>query len=447
MQTKLRRMQESGVVVILFALLALAGTIYAAGESLARYSPGGGSGGGGVASGQSALRSAFGQPVAGVTASDTTTLCAGFACGLGVASDDAIVGLSASNSSPTELGNLTSFTAQVTAGNNVLYSWDFGDGGSGSGPSPTHVYGAPGSYTATVTASNGAGSATASTNVSVTGVGTTHTVDVVNFAFQPDPLTIRVGDTVTWVRQSGFHNVVADDGSFTSGLASSSWTTYSHTFTSVGTFRYYCEIHGGPGGVGMSGTIIVETGDDEPISGLIAENDGPTTLASPTGFTASVGDGSNVSYAWNFGDGASGTGATVTHTYATAGTYVATVTASNSAGSVQAQTTVQVAHAVIDVINLAFEPDPVTIPVGGTVIWVREEGFHNVVADDGSFTNGAPSSSWTTYSNTFATPGEFPYYCAAHGGPGGVGMAGTVIVIDSGNLDNKIWLPFIQKGP
>ena len=217
MQTKIERTRGSGVVVILFLLIALAGTLYAAGETLARYSPGGGSGGGGVASGQTALRSAFGQPVAGVTASDTTTLCAGFACGQGVASDDAIAGLTASNSSPTELGNLTGFTAQVTAGSNVLYSWDFGDGGSGSGPTPTHVYGAAGSYTATVTASNGAGSATAETSVSVTGVGTTHTVDVVNFAFQPDPLTIRVGDTVTWVRQAGFHNVVADDGSFTSG--------------------------------------------------------------------------------------------------------------------------------------------------------------------------------------------------------------------------------------
>ena len=48
----------------------------------------------------------------------------------------------------------------------------------------------------------------------------------------------------------------------------------------------------------------------------------------------------------------------------------ATVTATNGAGSVQATTIVEVAHAVVEVINFAFAPDPVTIPAGGDVLWV-----------------------------------------------------------------------------
>jgi plastocyanin len=361
--------------------------------------------------------------------------------------EEAISGLTASNTSPTELGNPTGFSASVAAGENVLYAWDFGDGNTGAGPSPTHVYGAAGTYVATVMASNGAGSAAATTSVTVTGAGTSHTVDIFNFGFNPDPVTIRVGDTVTWVRQEGFHNVVADDGSFSSGPASSSWTEYSHTFTSAGEFRYYCEVHGGPGGTGMSGVVIVQAGDDQPITGLTAANDGPTALGQPTGFTAVRTGGTNVSYQWDFGDGNSAEGAPVSHTYAAPGEYTATLTASNSAGSVQAQTMVQVANAVVDVTNFAFSPDPVTIPAGGTVIWVRREGFHNVMADDGSFTSGPPSSSWTTYSHTFGSPGAFPYYCEAHGSPGGVGMAGTVNVIDLSALDRKVWLPVIRAAP
>ena len=44
-------------------------------------------------------------------------------------------------------------------------------------------------------------------------------------------------------------------------------------------------------------------------------------------------DGSLTSYAWTFGDGASGSGATVAHAYATAGTFTATLTVTDNAGA------------------------------------------------------------------------------------------------------------------
>jgi hypothetical protein len=46
------------------------------------------------------------------------------------------------------------FTAVITAGTNVSYTWDFGDGQSGSGQSVVHVYPTPGFYEVTVTATN-----------------------------------------------------------------------------------------------------------------------------------------------------------------------------------------------------------------------------------------------------------------------------------------------------
>jgi plastocyanin len=91
----------------------------------------------------------------------------------------------------------------------------------------------------------------------------THQVQVISFAFQPRVLTIAPGDTVVWTNAGGAHNVVADDGSFINGAASSAAWSYSRTFPTAGEVPYYCAPHGGPGGIGMSGRIVV-TGSTPP---------------------------------------------------------------------------------------------------------------------------------------------------------------------------------------
>jgi plastocyanin len=92
----------------------------------------------------------------------------------------------------------------------------------------------------------------------------THDVTVRDFVFQPADLTIEVGDTVRWSNVQGSHNVVANDGSFNSGVPSAGWT-FSHTFNSAGDFPYRCTLHGFPNGVGMTGVVRVTSGatDDE----------------------------------------------------------------------------------------------------------------------------------------------------------------------------------------
>ena len=75
-----------------------------------------------------------------------------------------------------------------------------------------------------------------------------------------------------------------------------------------------------------------------------------------------------------------------------------------------------------------FSPKTLTINAGDTVMFKNGTGFHNVVADDNSFTNGSPSSSAWTFSRTFNTAGTVPFYCSEHGGPGGIGMSGVITV-------------------
>lgn len=88
--------------------------------------------------------------------------------------------------------------------------------------------------------------------------GATHEVSVISFRFQPEVLTVQQGDTVVWRNSGGAHNVTADDSTFGNGPASSASWVYSETFDRVGEHRYYCEPHGGPGGLGMSGVIRVQ---------------------------------------------------------------------------------------------------------------------------------------------------------------------------------------------
>jgi plastocyanin len=83
-------------------------------------------------------------------------------------------------------------------------------------------------------------------------------VDTGTATYSPSIVFIEPGDTVTWTYAGGTmsHNVRADDMSYGNPLSSSPWT-FSHTFPVATQSRYYCTAHGAPGGLGMSGVVIV----------------------------------------------------------------------------------------------------------------------------------------------------------------------------------------------
>jgi plastocyanin len=78
------------------------------------------------------------------------------------------------------------------------------------------------------------------------------------FTFSPQIVFIQPGDTVTWTYAGGSmpHNVHADDNSYSNPLSASAWT-FSHTFPTAMTSRYYCQAHGATGGLGMAGSVVV----------------------------------------------------------------------------------------------------------------------------------------------------------------------------------------------
>jgi plastocyanin len=86
-------------------------------------------------------------------------------------------------------------------------------------------------------------------------------VDVLDSVFSPSTIVIAEGGTVLFTDAAGGmpHNVVWEDGSPGSGAPSAAGWTHERTFTDSGTYRFFCEVHGAPGGVGMSGMVIVES--------------------------------------------------------------------------------------------------------------------------------------------------------------------------------------------
>ncbi|GAA4294221.1 cupredoxin family copper-binding protein [Streptomyces venetus] len=85
---------------------------------------------------------------------------------------------------------------------------------------------------------------------------TAHQVLMSGYAFSPRSLTITAGDTVTWTNQ----DQAPHDVKTTSGPASvhspmlNKGGTWSHTFTTAGSYGYVCTVH-----PGMTAQLVVKT--------------------------------------------------------------------------------------------------------------------------------------------------------------------------------------------
>jgi plastocyanin len=78
-------------------------------------------------------------------------------------------------------------------------------------------------------------------------------VKIDNFSFTPQTLTIKAGDTVTFVNHDDIpHTVVSKTLAFKSKPLDTD-DKFSFTFTTPGTFAYFCSLH-----PHMTGSIVVE---------------------------------------------------------------------------------------------------------------------------------------------------------------------------------------------
>ncbi|HVM12453.1 MAG TPA: plastocyanin/azurin family copper-binding protein, partial [Actinomycetota bacterium] len=101
-----------------------------------------------------------------------------------------------------------------------------------------------------------------------------HRVDSGENYFAPKTITVVAGSSIEWTNVGRVgHSVTASDGSWdshptcpTPGPCHMPGERYRRTFTEPGTIRYYCKLHGTPGGTGHAGTIVVVPRGDPPSS-------------------------------------------------------------------------------------------------------------------------------------------------------------------------------------
>jgi plastocyanin len=83
-------------------------------------------------------------------------------------------------------------------------------------------------------------------------------VSIDNFTFNPQKLTVKAGTTVTWTNKDDIpHAIAAVNKQFKSKTLDTD-DGYAFTFTTPGSYEYFCSLH-----PHMTGTIVVETAAGE----------------------------------------------------------------------------------------------------------------------------------------------------------------------------------------
>jgi plastocyanin len=112
-------------------------------------------------------------------------------------------------------------------------------------------------------------------------------VDITQDGFTPKTVTIEFGDTVTWTnKDSGTHQVLADQLAFPTSPVLSQNQTYSYTFAKSGNFSYRDALH-----TNHRGTVVVRAGVSLKAAPAVISYGGSTTLS---GVVSSLGAGETV---------------------------------------------------------------------------------------------------------------------------------------------------------
>ena len=218
------------------------------------------------------------------------------------------------------------------------YSWDFGDGSSATGRIVSHTYSAGRAFTVTLTVTDPAGS-----TESLVRVINVSAVDAPSGLLNvtPDPPFVDKQAVFTSAQKAATgHSIERYEWDFGDGTTASSTTpSIAKTFTAIGVYVVTVSAFDDLGQAGIAvKTVTVGSSVTAPVAVFTVAPSSPTAGVQATfiGTSSTVGAGATiVNYSWNAGDGQvfdSGTTATQAVTYGAAGTYVATLTVTDSLG-------------------------------------------------------------------------------------------------------------------
>ena len=201
------------------------------------------------------------------------------------------------------------------------FRWDFGDNTTGSGNSPAHTYSAPGTYNVTLTVNDGfVDSAPDTAVVTINNHPPVAVIDAPLLGSVNYPIDFSASNSSDPNQQPLNYSWNFGDGN-TSTLVSP-----THTYTTVGIYSVALTVNDGDLSDSIQHSINVVV-NDRPT----ADAGGPyqAYVAEAIQFNAAASndpDGDTLTYYWEFGDGNTGTGVNPTYSYATTGTYMASLT-------------------------------------------------------------------------------------------------------------------------
>ena len=78
-------------------------------------------------------------------------------------------------------------------------------------------------------------------------------VNIDQFTFYPQRITVKAGTTVTWTNEDDVPHTIASSSKFFKSKALDTGDKFSFTFTTPGTYDYICSVH-----PYMTGAVVVE---------------------------------------------------------------------------------------------------------------------------------------------------------------------------------------------
>jgi len=233
------------------------------------------------------------------------------------------------------------FTA-TTIGGTAPYaiSWSFGDGATGTGTTATHTYTTAQSFTVTDTAmdsSSPSQTATISMGVTVTAPPPLST----SFTFLPSSPVVNSPVTFTAITTGGTtpYTIKWNFGDGTTGTG----TSVTHTYSSAQSFTVTetATDSSSPSQNTVNSQTITISAPPPPSTSFTFLPASPM-VNTPVTFTATTSGGTPpYSVTWKFGDGTSGTGTSVTHTFTSAQSFTMKETATDSSAPTQTATSSQ----------------------------------------------------------------------------------------------------------
>lgn len=218
-------------------------------------------------------------------------------------------------------------------GEELSYSWDFGDGTKGEGTTVAHTYQTGGNYKTVLTVDDGQSTRCSVSSDSVfvivntqpsadlNGVDIACTGDTINF--DASKTSDADGDSLTYIWDFG------------DGTVEQNGPKVSHVYTAGGNYSVRLLVDDKKGtecskdmaaiNVKVNTPPVADAGSNL-VCCLNKESDF-------NGSGSSDADGNELSYAWDFGDGSTGEGAQVTHSYSKPGEYIVTLTVNDNSGT------------------------------------------------------------------------------------------------------------------